>query len=53
MREAGLQDVWQLEGGILRYFAETGGPHFHGRCFVFDERQALTAELLPTATAPP
>jgi UPF0176 protein len=45
MREAGLQDVWQLEGGILKYFEQTGGEHFHGKCFVFDEREALDAEL--------
>jgi UPF0176 protein len=45
MREAGLRDVWQLEGGILKYFEETGGAHFHGKCFVFDEREALDGEL--------
>lgn len=47
MREAGLQDVWQLEGGILKYFEETGGAHFQGKCFVFDERVALDGELKP------
>ncbi|HEY0825203.1 MAG TPA: sulfurtransferase [Ramlibacter sp.] len=47
MREAGLQDVWQLEGGILKYLEETGGAHFQGRCFVFDEREALDATLEP------
>ena len=47
MREAGVQDVWQLEGGILKYFEETGGAHFQGRCFVFDGREALDAELRP------
>jgi UPF0176 protein len=47
MREAGLQHVWQLEGGILKYFELTGGAHFHGRCFVFDERELLDAELAP------
>lgn len=45
MREAGLEHVWQLEGGILKYFEEAGDVHFRGACFVFDERQALTAEL--------
>lgn len=45
LREAGLQDVWQLDGGILRYFEEAGGAHFRGRCFVFDERHALDAGL--------
>ncbi|TWO69066.1 sulfurtransferase [Caenimonas sedimenti] len=48
MREAGLQDVWQLEGGILQYFEQAGSAHFHGECFVFDERQALAADLRPT-----
>ncbi|MES2786860.1 MAG: sulfurtransferase [Pseudomonadota bacterium] len=45
MREAGLQNVWQLDGGILKYFEETGGTHFKGSCFVFDERRALDAGL--------
>ena len=45
MREAGLEQVWQLEGGILGYFEETGGAHFRGDCFVFDERIALDASL--------
>lgn len=45
MREAGLDPVWQLEGGILRYFEEAGGAHFRGDCFVFDERIALDASL--------
>lgn len=47
MQEAGLQDVWQLEGGILKYFEETGGAHFQGTCFVFDEREALDPGLKP------
>ena len=47
MREAGLDHVWQLEGGILKYFEEAGSAHFHGTCFVFDEREALDAELMP------
>ena len=45
MQEAGLDHVWQLDGGILRYFEDAGSAHFHGRCFVFDERQSLDAEL--------
>ena len=48
MREAGLDHVWQLDGGILKYFEETGGAHFQGNCFVFDEREALDPELDPT-----
>ena len=45
MLEEGLTDVWQLDGGILQYFEEAGGAHFHGKCFVFDEREALDSEL--------
>jgi UPF0176 protein len=52
MREAGLDHVWQLEGGILKYFEETGGAHFRGNCFVFDEREALDPDLKPTTPAP-
>jgi UPF0176 protein len=47
MREEGLENVWQLEGGILKYFEETGGAHFQGTCFVFDEREALEPTLKP------
>ena len=41
--------VYQLEGGILKYFEETrGAPHYHGGCFVFDQREALDAGLHPS-----
>lgn len=49
MLNAGYKNVYQLEGGILNYFAEVGGAHYNGDCFVFDERVALTPDLL-TAT---
>lgn len=45
MRDAGLENVYQLEGGILKYFEETGGAHYQGGCFVFDEREALGTDL--------
>jgi UPF0176 protein len=47
MADIGLSNVWQLEGGILKYFEETGGAHFNGRCFVFDEREAVDGSLTP------
>ena len=47
MREEGLTHVYQLEGGILKYFEETDGAHYHGGCFVFDERRAVAADLSP------
>ena len=50
MQDAGLDHVYQLEGGILKYFEETDGSHYQGGCFVFDERRALDAHLL---TVPP
>lgn len=49
MQEMGLTHVYQLDGGILKYFEETGGVHFHGNCFVFDERVALDPALHPSA----
>jgi UPF0176 protein len=45
MRESGLPHVYQLEGGILKYFEDTGGAHYQGGCFVFDERRALAPDL--------
>ena len=43
----GFRDVYQLDGGILRYFQECGDAHFNGRCFVFDQRVALDGNLQP------
>jgi UPF0176 protein len=45
MHELGLEHVYQIEGGILKYFEEVGGAHYTGGCFVFDERRAVDAEL--------
>ena len=47
MQELGLDRVYQLEGGILKYFEETGGKGFEGTCFVFDDRQTLDPGLKP------
>ncbi len=49
MRERGLPDVLQLEGGILGYFAATAGaaPGWRGECFVFDARRTVAADLAP------
>lgn len=48
MRHAGLQDVYQLDGGILKYFEETESPGWQGDCFVFDAREALDRTLTPS-----
>jgi UPF0176 protein len=47
MKEIGIEHVYQLEGGILKYFEEVGGAHYRGDCFVFDERETLSADLQP------
>jgi UPF0176 protein len=52
MADAGIDHVYQLEGGILKYFEETGGAGFNGTCFVFDERETLDAGLQPRVGAP-
>ncbi len=43
----GFSEVYQLDGGILNYFAIEGGAHYEGACFVFDERIALDPNLQP------
>ena len=48
MAEAGLDHVYQLDGGILKYFELAGSAHYQGSCFVFDEREALGADLMPS-----
>lgn len=50
LQEAGVGPVWQLDGGLLKYFEATGGRHFEGDCFVFDEREALDTALRPAGT---
>jgi UPF0176 protein len=47
MQSEGMDNVLQLDGGILGYFERIGGYGYDGRCFVFDERVALDAELKP------
>ncbi|GAB3366653.1 sulfurtransferase [Lysobacter rhizosphaerae] len=49
MHAEGMANVLQLEGGILGYFERVGGYGYDGRCFVFDDRVALDAELKPLA----
>lgn len=45
MQDLGLKNVYQLDGGILRYFEEVGGDHYNGECFVFDDRIAVDSSL--------
>ena len=48
MHDLGFEEVYQLDGGILKYFEECGGEHYDGACFVFDGRVALDPQLQPT-----
>jgi len=48
MQQQGFREVYQLEGGILNYFEKVGGAHYHGECFVFDNRLTLNAALETT-----
>jgi len=45
LRGEGMDNVLQLDGGILGYFEHVGGAGYDGRCFVFDERVALDPQL--------
>jgi UPF0176 protein len=48
LREAGVEQVLQLDGGILRYLEQVpGARHWHGHCFVFDARERLDTALAP------
>jgi UPF0176 protein len=49
LQAAGVERVWQLDGGILRYLEQVGGRHWRGRCFEFDERESLDADLAASA----
>lgn len=46
--EKGFSEVYQVDGGLLNYFAECGSAHWEGDCFIFDDRVELTTDLQPT-----
>ncbi len=48
MLKAGFTNVKQLKGGVLGYFESVGGAHWKGDCFVFDQRVAVSPELVET-----
>jgi len=51
--ERGFDQVYQLEGGVLKYLEEVAAEQgaepnkWQGECFVFDQRVALNARLEP------
>lgn len=48
LEREGFLDVFQLDGGILKYFEECGGTHYDGECFVFDQRVGVDPALRET-----
>jgi UPF0176 protein len=49
LKAQGLEDVYHLKGGILRYLAEIPAEQsrWQGECFVFDQRVAVGHALAP------
>ena len=45
MENEGFTNIYQLDGGILKYFEECGGEHYEGECFVFDQRVGVDPAL--------
>jgi RluA family pseudouridine synthase len=45
MEMEGFKQIYQLDGGILKYFEECGGAHYDGDCFVFDQRVGVDPAL--------
>ncbi|MCC0075501.1 MAG: rhodanese-related sulfurtransferase [Rhodobacter sp.] len=48
--QQGVEEVWHLKGGILKYLEEVpeGESLWQGGCFVFDQRVAVGHGLAPT-----
>jgi len=51
MEREGFKNIFQLDGGILKYFEECGSAHYQGECFVFDQRVGLDPHLDETDSA--
>jgi UPF0176 protein len=48
MKEEGFQEVYQLQGGVIKYGLEAGSKHWKGKLFVFDDRLSVSiAETEP------
>ena len=47
LEKYGFKQVYQLEGGIIEYLRQTKGAHWHGNCFVFDDRVSINNQLAP------
>jgi UPF0176 protein len=51
MEREGFKSIFQLDGGILKYFEECGGEHYDGECFVFDQRVGVDPSLHETGSS--
>ena len=51
MEMEGYEHIYQLDGGILKYFEEVGQAHYDGECFVFDQRVGVDPSLRETESA--
>lgn len=48
LNKMGYENVYQLDGGILKYIEEYPNDEFDGECFVFDHRVAVDQNLQVT-----
>ena len=48
MSGLGFEEIYQLDGGILKYFEKCQQSHYNGDCFVFDQRVAVDPSLEPS-----
>lgn len=46
--EKGIKNVFQLEGGVIKYGLEEGSKHWEGKLFVFDDRLTVPISEEPT-----
>lgn len=44
LKEEGFEDVYQLEGGIVKYLEKYPDGHFKGKNFVFDDRMVTNTD---------
>jgi UPF0176 protein len=51
MEQKGFEQIFQLDGGILKYFEECGSAHYQGECFVFDHRVGVDPALRETSSS--
>ncbi|MFK7815077.1 MAG: rhodanese-like domain-containing protein [Gammaproteobacteria bacterium] len=50
LAQNGFDQVFQLEGGIIKYIEKYKNTHWRGECFVFDDRVCLNSDLKPSDT---